>query len=133
MKVMEDQLELDWDGPLHEVDGIPNPPMHGAHLSFKVGDGATLDALGDALKPLLGPCEERKTLLGGRRLEWSSKTSAEATLRRGTVSLRFGQRVKGKRLDEVVHALADLPEARDLRLKGAVRRFKPAPDAPPSQ
>lgn len=127
---MEDLLELDWDGPLSEVDGIPNPPLHAASLSFKVGDGATLETVRDALVPLLGSAEERKTLLGGRRLEWSAKTSAEAQLRRGTVTVRFGQRVKGKRLDDVVRALAVLPEARDLRLKAAVRRFKPAPDAP---
>lgn len=130
MQPTDELLEMDWDGPLAEAGDFPTTFLYGVELSFKVDDGATLDAVRDALVPVLGAAEERKSLLGGRRLEWSGKSSAEAALKRGKVRVAFGTRVKGGRAEEAVRALAALPGARDLRLKATVRRFLPRPEAP---
>jgi hypothetical protein len=132
MDVVEDLLELDWDGPLSAVSDFPAVLLYGAVLTFAVAKGPDLlQAVKAALEPLFGSAAERRSLLGGRRLEWSGKVSAEAAVRGGQVSLHLGQRVKGKRLEEAVQALAGLPDARHLRLKAGVRRFQERPDSAP--
>jgi hypothetical protein len=132
MDIVEDLLELDWDGPLSAVSDFPAALLYGAVLTFAVAKGPDLlQALRAALEPLFGPATERRTLLGGRRLEWSGRMNAEASVRGGQATVRLAQRVKGKRLEEAVHALADLPEARHLRLSAGVRRFQERPDAAP--
>jgi len=129
MQPTDELLEMDWDGPLAEASDFPTSLLYDVQLAFTVDDAADLDAMKAALDPLLGPSEEKKSLLGGRRLEWSGKASAEATLKRGKARLSFGTRVKGGRAEDAVHALAALPGARDLRLKATVRRFLPRPEA----
>jgi hypothetical protein len=132
MDVVEDLLELDWDGPLSAVSDFPALLLYGAVLTFAVGKGPEiLHALRAALEPLFGPAAERRRLLGGRRLEWSGRLNAEASVRGGQATLRFAQRVKGKRLEEAVRALAAVPEARHLRLVAGVRRFQERPDSAP--
>jgi hypothetical protein len=132
MDVVEDLLELDWEGPLNAVTDFPAMVLYGAALTFAVAKGpAVLEAIRAALEPLFGAPQERKSLLGGRRLEWSGRVNAEATVRGGQATVRFSQRVKGKRLEEAVHALGEVPEARHLRLQAGVRRFGRAPDSAP--
>lgn len=132
MDVVEDLLELDWDGPLAAVADFPALLLYGAVLTFAVAKGPDiLQAVRGALEPLFGPAAERRSLLGGRRLEWSDRFRAEASVRGGQATLRLAQRVKGKRLEEAVHALAAVPGARQLRLAAGVRRFQERPDSAP--
>lgn len=132
MDIVEDLLELDWDGPLSAVSDIPASLLYGAVLTFAVAKGPDLlQALRAALEPLFGAATERKPLLGGRRLEWSGRVQAEAFVRGGQATVRFAQRVKGKRLEEAVRALADLPDAHHLRLTAGIRRFQERKDAAP--
>ncbi|MFA5943583.1 MAG: hypothetical protein WC876_03860 [Candidatus Thermoplasmatota archaeon] len=131
MDVVEDLLELDWEGPLAAVADFPAMLLYGAALTFAVAKGpAVLEAIRAALEPLFGSAQERKTFLGGRRLEWSGRMNAEASVRGAQATVRFGQRVKGKRVEEAVRRLAEVPEARHLRLQAGVRRFGRAPDSP---
>src|ERR1041385_2311918 len=125
MQPTDELLEMDWDGPLADASDFPSSLLYDLQLAFTVDEAADLDAMKAALDPLLGPGGARKPLRGGRRLEWSGKASAEATLKRGKAKVSFGTRIKGGRAEDVVHALAKLPGARDLRLKATVRRFLP--------
>jgi hypothetical protein len=132
MRVVEDLLELDWEGPLTAIADIPATLLYGAVLTFSVANGpAVIDAVRRSLEPLFGPAAERKSLLGGRRLEWTGRTVAQAEVKRGRATVRLGQRVKSKRLQEAVAALAEVPEARDLRLRANVRRFGRGKDEAP--
>jgi hypothetical protein len=132
MHVAEDLLELDWEGPLAAVSDFPATVLYGAVLTFAVAKGpAVVEAIRSALEPLFGAARERKSLLGPRRLEWSGRVQAEASVRGGQATVRFAQRVKGKRLEEAVHALSEVPEARHLRLQAGVRRFGRSPDSAP--
>ena len=130
--VAEDILELDWEGPLAAVADFPAMLLYGAALTFAVAKGpAVLEAIRAALEPLFGAPQERSNLFGGRRLEWSGRINAEARVRGGQAVVRFGSRVKGKRLEEAVRRLGEVPEARHLRLQAGVRRFGRAPDSAP--
>lgn len=132
MDVAEDLLELDWEGPLAAVADFPVLVLYGAALTFAVAKGpALLEAIRAALEPLFGAPQERRTLFGSRRLEWRGRVNAEASVRGGQATVRFGTRVKSKRLQEAVAALADVPEARDLRLRASVRRFGAGKDEAP--
>jgi hypothetical protein len=131
MQRTDDLIELEWDGPLAEVGDIPTTLLYGVELSFAVAKATTLEALRQALKPALGDAIERKSLLGGARLEWVGSPSAEAKVRGGKASLRFGTRIKGARVAEAVEHLAGLPGAKDLKLTATVRRFLPRPEAAP--
>jgi hypothetical protein len=132
MQVSEDVLELDWEGPLSTVGNLPTAPLYGVELVFTCDDGdGTLAAVRGALEPVFGPASERKPFLGKPRLEWTGKTAAEAIVKRGRVLVHFGNRVKGSRVAEIVGHLAEVPGARDLRMKAAVRRFLPRPESAP--
>jgi hypothetical protein len=132
MHVAEDLIELDWEGPLSAVADFPATVLYGAVLTFAVAVGPTvLDAIRAALEPLFGAPQERKRLLAGRRLEWSGRINVEASVRGGQAVVRFASRVKGKRLEDAVHALAAVPGAHHLRLRAGVRRFGPGPDRAP--
>ena len=132
MRVMEDLLEVDWEGPLSAVSDVPAAVLYGVVLTFSVAKGpAILKALRSALEPLLGTPEERKSLLSGARLSWNGRVPAEAAVKGGTATVRFGARVKGKRVAEVIDHLATVPEARDLKLRAAVRRFGRGKDEVP--
>lgn len=132
MRVIDDLVEMDWEGPLAAVGDVPGVLLYGVLLTFSLAAGpAALEALRRALEPVLGPATERSSLLGGKRLEWSGRTPAEATVRRGHATLRLGARIKGPRLQELVDGLAKVPEARDLRLRAAVRRFGRGKDEGP--
>ncbi|MHB1262706.1 MAG: hypothetical protein ACYC2H_13445 [Thermoplasmatota archaeon] len=128
MHVREDLLDMEWEGPLAAVGDLPALVLYGAVLSFAFA-APSLAALREALEPLFGNAEERRSLLR-RTLSWGG-VGAEANLSGGRAVLRFGTRLKGNRLEDVVRRLGDLPEARDLRLRGSVRRFGQAPDSAP--
>lgn len=131
MRVVDDLVELGWEGPLSSVGDLPAALLYSVVLTFTAAGPAALEAVRRALEPLLGPAAERRSLLGGGCLAWAGRTVAEAAVsRRGDVELRFGQRVKGRRLEEVVAGLAAVPGARDLRLRAAVRRFGQGADEP---
>ena len=127
MHVREDLLEMEWESPLQAVGDLPALVLYGAVLSLAFAK-PSLVALRQALEPLLGEPSERRSLFGGKRLSWST-LGAEAQLRGDRAVLRFANRVKGRRLEDLVRRLAELPEARDLRLQGAVRRFGRGPDS----
>ena len=129
MHVREDLLEMEWESPLAAVGDLPALVLYGAVLSLAFAK-PSLAALRKALDPLLGEASERKSLFGARRLSWAT-LGAEAQLRGGRAVVRFANRVKGRRLDDVVRRLAELPEARELRLRGSVRRFGKGPDSAP--
>jgi hypothetical protein len=126
MHVRDDLLEMDWEGPLAAVGDLPVFVLYGLALSFAFA-GPTLAALRAVLDPLFGDASESRSLLGRRRLAWA-RMGAEAQVRGDRAVLRFANRVKGSRLEDVVRQLAELPEARDLRLRASVRRFGKAPD-----
>src|ERR1041385_585283 len=113
MQRTDDLIELEGDGPLPEGGDIPTTLPYRAALSFAVAAAA------------------RESLVGGARREWVGSPSAEAKVRGGKASLRFGTRVKGARIAEAVAHLAGLPGAKDLKLTATVRRFLPRPEAAP--
>lgn len=128
MHVREDLLDMEWEGPLAAAGDLPALVLYGAVLSFAFA-APSLAALREALEPLFGTAEERRSLWR-RTLAWGG-IGAEASLSGGRAVVRFGTRLKGSRLQETVRQLAGLPGARDLRLRASVRRFGQAPDSAP--
>lgn len=132
MRVAEDLLEMDWEGSLAAVGDVPAALLYGVVLTFSVAKGRdVVAALRKALEPVFGQATERRPLLGGTRLSWDGPLPAEVAVKGTSATVRFGARVKGKRVAEVIAHLAAVPEACDLRLRAGVRRFGRGPDQAP--
>lgn len=123
MDTFHEPFEWTLDGPLGDAAGLPVGVLYAAVLVLAHDGGRTaLAAVRNALAAVFRePARERRGLLGPS-LEYEEAGVRVAVRARG-LRLTFGSRVKANRLRDVLHALADVPGARDAKVTGEVRRF----------
>ncbi len=123
MDILRESLELEWDGPLADATGLPVAILYGVILTFAHGAGKEIrDALRAALDPWLGEPARDSWAIRGRRLRWDRLLLLEVEAGVSSVTVRVGQRLKGRRLSDLVERLAAVPGARNLRLTAERRR-----------
>lgn len=125
MDVLREEFTQAFDGPLAEVTGLPTGLLYAVALTIAHLAGKHARALvTDALRPLLGEPDEAKDGWFSSRLRFKGQMPAEVRIGKDTLTLTMERRLRSQRVEELVHALATLPGASDLRLTAERRVFQ---------
>ena len=121
MEVSDEPFEQAWDGPLSNVRGLPRESLGQVVLSFTHSSSA--DDIRQVLVGVLGEPVKRSALLGKTTLRYES-LPAKLVASRKKAELRISQRIKPKRLSDLLAALSAVQGASGLRVAGLRRRFE---------
>jgi hypothetical protein len=114
------------EGPLTDFGDLPTAILYSVVLVISHAAGSQVAKLLAAhLDPVLGKSEARWSLTG-RRLVFPGPPQTEVRPAATKVTFVFRQRLRPKRLRSILDALAELPGARDARLRGQRQRFAEA-------
>ncbi len=125
MDVLREEVTQAFDGPLAEVAGLPTGILYAVVLTLThVGGRKALGAVVDALRPMLGaPARLSEGWLAGQAT-YTGSMPAQLKVGKSQVRLAVGRRLRSQRVEDLVHALAAVPGASDLRLTAERRVFQ---------
>lgn len=127
MESFRETFEWSMDGSLASAADLPVAILYALVLVFTHSMGRTAGAtVAKTLFPVLGKATPAWVLFTSR-FHFAGPPACAANVSGDKVRLSFRQRVRPNRLRKIVRALADLPGARDLRLRGQVQRFGERP------
>ena len=125
MDVLREEISQVFDGPLSEIDGLPTGLLYAVVLTIAHAAGKQVRAaVVEALQPLLGePAGTRDGWFGGV-LRYAGNVPAVVTWRKDRLTVEVGRRLRSQKVEDLVHALATVPGASDLRVKAERRVFE---------
>ena len=124
MDVLRHDLSEAFEGPLSDVAGIPAGILYAvvltvSHLAGKQAQSAVVDAL----RPLLGEPVARTKGWFATLLRYEGRIPATVKVRKDSLTLAVGQRLRSAKVEEIVQALAQVPGAHDLEVRAQRRVF----------
>lgn len=124
MDSWSEAFEASWSGPVAEVAGLPELALTGLVITLVHSARKEIrDKLAAVLSPLCGRLDVNhvglRSWLVPRKTRWPIKVRAT----RSRVEVRAKAKLKPRQIRDLVEALAEVPGAAELRVRGTVRRF----------